>query len=272
VSLLSPETLDIFLSPTAVLALSRVGWRRRLRKTRSYAVASGGEALWQGALPALAAALKDFGCGSVRILLSHDFVQYRVLPWREELRGDAEYQALAQLEFASAFGSLAHDWTVCLSDEKPGASCVAAAVPSGLLAALVAQVKAAGGKLDGVQTYLAAATDLWQRRMPGRGDQWLLLHEPGRICVAVKHNSNWCWLRHLKVTADWAQQLPQVVAAEALLAGLEAPSDPIQVFAPSATSEARETLSELGFRVLAPRSGRGFMADRDAVFSPLWLA
>jgi len=269
---LSPETLHIFLSPTAVLALNRVGWRRRLRKTRSYPVAGSSEVLWQGALPAVAAALKDFGCGSVRVVLSHDFVQYRVLPWREELRGDDEYLALARLEFASAFGSLAHDWTVCLSDEKPGASRIAAAMPSGLLAALVAQVNAAGGKLDGVQPYLAGTADLWQRHMPNRGVQWLVLHEPGRVCVAVKQDGDWRWLRHLRVGSDWAQQLPQMVAAEALLAGVDAPSDPIQVFAPSATPAAQQALTELGFRLLIARSGRGFMADRDAIFSPVWLA
>ncbi len=271
-SLLSPESLQLFFSPTAVLALSRVGWRQQLGRTQSYVVSDAGGESWQAALSAVGGALKEFGCGSVRVLVSHHFVQYRVLPWRDELRGDEEYLALAQLEFASAFGVLAKDWTVCLSDERPGVSRVAAALPSELLAALGTAVSGAGAKLASVQTYLAGAEGLWRHRVSRHGCQWLVMHEPGRICVAVKQDGDWRWLRHVRADEDWVRQLPQMLVGEAMLADLDPATEQVQVFAPSADAQARDALQGLGFGLLVPANGRGFMAQRDAIFAPAWLA
>jgi len=273
VSPLPTKTLQLFFSPSTVLALSRRGWRGQLARTHSYAVPDdSGDESWQAALPTLALAVKEFDCAAVRVRLSHHFVQYRVLPWRAELRGDEEYMALAELEFSSAFGALAKDWTLALSDERPGASRVAAALPTELLLALGSTVASAGARLTSVQTYLSGAEALWQQRGSRKGSHWLVMHEPGRVCFGVRQNGNWRWLRHARVGADWVRQLPQLLASEAMLADLEPPTTAVQVFAPSADPEARQALQGQGFGLLAPVNGRGFMAQRDALFAPAWSA
>ncbi len=270
-SLLSPETLQLFVSPDAVLALNRVGWRRELGRTQRYAVSDApASAPWQSVLGACALALKDFGCTKARVLLSHHFVQYRVLPWRDDLVGDEEYQALAQMEFSAAFAALADDWTIRLSDEAPGQPRLAAALPSSLLAGLVAAATDAGVALDAMQPYLAAATGLWEREAAS-GVHWLLLHEPARMTAALKEDGAWRWLRSVRVGDDWVQELPRLLQTEALLSGCDR-AHPMHVFAPCADAHARAALQALGLSLLEPAQERGFSMNRDGVFAPAWMA
>lgn len=270
-SLLSPESLHIFYGPAEVLALSRVGWRGRLGETRRYAVAAADGEPWQAPLTSFAAALRDLRCRRVRVVLSHHFVQYRVLPWRADLSGDAEYRALAQIEFSEAFGALADAWIIGLSDEPPGVPRVAAAMPSGLLTALAAAATEAGAKLVAVQPYLAVVERLWQRRAGSDAARWLLVHEPGRVCAAVRQGDAWRWVRHLRVADDWLASVPDLLAGEALLAGLDAAPADVHVFAPGAGREAASALRQAGFQVIEPPNELGFAADRDGAFAPAWF-
>ena len=270
-SLLSPDTAHIFFGASRVLALSRDGWRRRLGQTRSYPVPAAAGEPWQAALAVFSVALRDLQCQRVRVVLSHQFVQYRVLSWRDDLLGDAEYEALARLEFSAAFGTLADSWTLGLSDEPPGVSRVAAAVPSALLAGLGTAASESGVKLLAVQPYLAVVAKLWERILVGDVCHWLLLYEPGRICVVARQAGSCCWVRHLRAGEDWAQQLPGILRSEAQLAGLDAALANVHVFAPGAGPDALRGLRSAGFQMLAPASELGFLADRDGAFAPAWL-
>jgi hypothetical protein len=224
-------------------------------------------------LAGFAAALGEYRCQGVRVVLSHEYVQYRILPWRDDLAGDEEYRALAQVEFSAAFGALADGWSIALSDDRPGVARVAAAIPSGLLAALSSVAGEARARLLAVQPYLAVAARWWRRSTGQLGVRWLLVHEPGRLCLAVPGDAGgWQWLRHLRVGDDWANRLPELLADEALLAGLDAPAAAVQVFAPGAGREALATLKAAGYRLLEAPSGRGFAAMQDGAFAPAWLA
>jgi hypothetical protein len=234
-------------------------------------VAHGSADAWQDPLASLGAALQEFKPRRVRLVLSHHFVQFRVLPWREDLGGDAEYQALAGLEFSNAFGAMADGWTTTLSDESPGKPRVAAAMASGLLAALSETVAGAGARLVALQPYLTVAADVGGRQSRSSGWHWLVLHEPGRVCVVVRHAGLWRWVRHVRVGDDWAQHLAAVLASEALLSGLEVHASAVQVFAPGATPEAWSALRAEGYQLLEPGSGPGFEASRDGAFAAAWL-
>jgi hypothetical protein len=271
VSLLSPETLHLFFGATHVLALRRDGWRRRLGQTRAYPVAALTGESWQDALVAFSAALGDLKCRRVRVVLSHQFVQYRVLPWRDDLVGDAEYEALARLEFSAAFGTLADAWTIGLSDEPPGVSRVASALPSALLAGFGTAASEAGVTLLALQPYLAVVAKLWDRVLVGNDCRWLLLYEPGRICVVARQAGSWCWVRHLRAGDDWAEQLPSILRSEAQLAGLDTSPANVHVFAPGAKPDALLALRSTGFQMLEPVSELGFHASRDGAFAPAWL-
>ncbi len=270
-SLLLPETLHVFYAPGSVLALTRCGWRGRLGASRRFAVAPGTGDPWREPLASLGAALEEFQPRRVRLVLSHHFVQFRVLPRRDDLGGDADYLALAGLEFSNAFGTMAESWTTALSDESPGQPRVACAMASGLLLALGEAVAGAGAKLLAVQPYLAVAADVGGRQSRGSGWQWLVLHEPGRVCVAVRQAAAWRWVRHVRVGDDWALRLGSLLESEALLAGLEVPGSAVQVFAPGAASEVCSALRAGGYQLLEPKEGAGFEAARDGAFAPAWL-
>jgi hypothetical protein len=268
---LSPETLHVFYAPGSLLALTRCGWRGSLGQTRRYAVAPATGEGWQAPLDSLVAALQEFKPQRVRLVLSHHFVQFRVLPWRDDLSSDADYQALAGLEFANAFGAMAESWTTALSDEAPGQPRVAAAMASGLLTALGETIAGAGARLLALRPYLTVAADVGGRQGRGAGWQWRVLHEPGRVCVAVRQAGAWRWLRHVRVGDDWVAGLGALLDSEALLGGLEVPAAGVQVFAPGATPDTLSALRAGGYELLEPRDEAGFAASRDGAFAPAWL-
>lgn len=268
-SLWSPETLHVFLGPAEVLAVSRIGWRQRPGLVRRYLVDEVGGEPWQAPMAVFSAALREFGCRRVHVVLSHHFVQYRVLPWRADLSGEAEYRALAQVGFADAFGGLAANWTIGLSDEPPGLPRVAAAVPSDLLTALSAAAAERKAKIAGVRPYLAAVEGLWPLNGAG-STRWLLVVEPGKACAAVRNGETWRWLRHLRLPDDWPHRLSDLLAAESLLAEVEAKPGDVHVFAPGAGDDSRATLRGAGFQLIEA-SGNGVAGDRDAACAPAWL-
>jgi hypothetical protein len=240
-------------------------------QTRGYPVVQEAQEAWQDALVGFAAALREFECRRARVVVSHHFVQFRLIAGRNDLANETEYQALAQLEFAAAFGAMAQDWAIGLSDESPGLPRVASALPKALLAALVSASNAANVKLLAVKPYLAVMADSWARTLSIESCSWLMLHEPGRLCVVARGAGQWRWVRPLRVGDDWQEKLLEILQIEAHLAGLEASPDNTHVCAPSATRQTRESLRGAGFKVMEQTSECGFISDRDGAFAPAWL-
>ena len=271
-SLLSPETLHVFLSPSNLLAVSRSRWRRRMVQTRDYPVVRKDDESLQDLLAGFSVALSEFNCRRVRVVLSHHFVQFRLLDGRVDLANEMEFHALAQLEYSAAFGAMADEWLIGLSDEPPGLPRIAAALSKGLLKGLVETASAAHVDLLAIKPYLAVMTDFWIRNLHDATPcSWLMLHEPGRLCMVAWGRGKWQWVRHLRVGEDWQQKLLESLQTEAHLAGLEAHVSNTYVCAPSATREARESLRSSGFRILEPRSELGFLADHHGAFAAAWM-
>jgi hypothetical protein len=218
---LSPDALHLLLLPDAVLAISRLGWRRDYGDSRRYAVAADA-GQWQGHAAALAKAFADFPMRRTRAVLSDQFVRYRLLPWRDDLRGSAEYQAWARVEFSNVYGSLADDWLIVSDDCAPGQTRLAAAVPAGLLGVLNDTARAAGRPLLSARPCFSVAVNAWQARFPATRDGWVMFDQPGQICVAFLESGAWRWLRQQR-DADAAGQRPsEVLASEQVLAGIDA--------------------------------------------------
>lgn len=271
-SLLSTEALHVFLTPSALWALTRCGWRGRLGWTRRLDAVPDVHKPWEGILAALEGLLLESKAANLRVVLSHYFVQYSVLPWREDVVGETEYEALAQVGFSAAFGNMADGWSIGLSDEPPGRPRIAAAVPAPLLDGLRSVAKASGTVLRSVKPFLCVDSITRLLRIQFPGWSWLLLHEPGRIGVLVRQQDRWFWVRHIRVGGDWVQNLSVQLASEALLAGLEVIPADVVVFAPGAGPDAWATLREAGFRVLEPVTELEFQGLRDGPYAPAWLA
>jgi hypothetical protein len=207
-------------------------------------------AKWEQPQEALLALMQHFGCQRLRIVLSHHLVQMRLLPWRAELQSEEERQAVARHEFVSAYGAGAETWPMALSDEAPGRARISAALDQELLAALHQTAQRAGARLVSLEPLLVHAQARWGRQAMGRGCHWLLIHEPGRLCVVARQDGQWVWVRHARVADDWHLGLAQWLASEALLSGLDMPAQRVHVLAPALNEAALGELTEQGYRVL----------------------
>ena len=263
-SLLSPDSLNVFFAPDGVLAVSRRGWRGQIAEKRVYPAAAGGGE--HAATAALAAALREFGCSRVRLVLSNHFVQYQLLPWRDDVADDEEAAALVRLAFHETFGAAADGWDIRLSDEPPGQARVAAAVPRELLSSLEAAAAAAKARLVAVQPYLTAGFNAWRQHFGHGRSAWLVLHEEGRLSFALLEQGRWRWVRNVRAGADWRDQLPDLVESESLLAGVEALPAEVLVFAPGVPDLAVRSGGRLPFRSLRLEARDGFSPLADAAF------
>jgi hypothetical protein len=265
----STDALHVHCGPEGALALTRVGWRKRFGEARHYARPAG-EPRWAAAAEGAAAALADFPGKPVRVVLANRLLQFRIMPWRDDLPGDDEYRALAQLEFASAFGSLAEGWTIALSDEAPGQARIAAAVPGELLAAIRASATAQRTRVTGVRPALTIAAGFWSSVEAAL--QWLVVAEPGQLCFVARDASGWRWLRQTRVGADWAARLPELLDEEARLSRLDFSREMTRVFAPEANRDELATLQQHGFAGLELAPQPDFPAEGDIKFITAWCA
>jgi hypothetical protein len=262
------DALHLFLAPDTVLAVSRLGWRRRCGESRRYPVAAGDGDSWPGLVEAFAAALADFDCRRVRIVLSQHLVQYCLLPWRDDLKSDEEYLASARLEFSGTFDRLADRWTIVLGDAAPGQARIAAAMPEALLTALQAAATAAGKRLQSAQPYLGVAVNAWRAHLPGNAGQWLLVYEPGRLLSAYIEAGQWRWLRHQRAGAGWQQDLEEFLGRERMLAGISEIEAPVTLLACGAPAALPSTGD---LEVIDLSSRGGFPPEQDGAFAAAWL-
>lgn len=266
----STDALHVHCGPEGALALTRLGLRRRFGAANRYPMPTGG-ARWSAAVGGLAAALAENPGMPVRVVLANRLVQFRVIPWHAHLPGEAAYRALAQLEFADAFGNLADGWTVTLSDEAPGQARIAAAVPGELLAAIREAAADHGSRLLGVSPALTIAAGYWTDAGTG-APQCLVAAEAGQLCFAVRDAAGWRWLRQTRVDTDWAERLPQLLAEESRLANLELDRQATRVFAPEANRDELAALQGHGFTGIDVGARPGFPADGDMKFITAWCA
>jgi hypothetical protein len=270
VSLWSNSALHVHCGLEGALALTRVGWRRRIGVAGRYGQPVG-DKRWSAAVAGLEAALTEHPGLPLRVVLANRLVQYRVIPWRDKLGGDKEYRALAQLEFADAFGSLADGWTITLSDELPGQARIAAAIPSELLEAVQTTASMHRARLLTMKPALVVAAGLWP--LVGTDDcQCLVVAETGLLCFAVRDARGWRWVRQTRVEVDWATRLPQLLSEEGSLARLDLKPDSTRVFAPEANRDDLAALQAQGFAGIEMAQGSDFPAGGDMKFLSAWCA
>jgi hypothetical protein len=270
VSLWLTDTLHTYCSPAGVWALHRRGLRRDAAAWRHIPAHDEGMT-WKPAVAALAAMLPESGCRKLRVTLSSRFVQYRRIPWRDDLKGDKEFETFTRLEFANTFGAHADDWRVVLSDEAPGQSRVAAAVPAGLLSALSELVAANTARLLSAPPALTLAAAAWPPAADSRA-RCLVAWEADQLCFAVQAAGDWSWIRQRRVGDDWSRELPKLLEEESCLAGIEFDPRSTSLFAPGLSREEDKSLRDAGF-ALIPQASKALVADAVAATRLLaWCA
>ena len=267
-SLLSSESLSVFISPTELVAVRWRGIRPQIAEKKSYPVAVQPGMTWEGAIHALAELLREFSsCRRVKLILSGHFIQYQLVPWREDLDDQEEELAVARLSFSQTYGEVATRWQVRLSDEAPGMTRVAAAVDTALLAALEQVADANKTQLVSIQPYLTAAINCWHKRFDKNYSAWIVLHEEGQICMALIERGVWRWVRSIRVDADWSARLPELLDNEMLLAGVEQGPAQALIFSPTTPELAVPADSSWSFRSLGLDARINFSPVSESRFS-----
>jgi hypothetical protein len=253
-----------------VLARASGGFRRRLvhKEIVAFAPSEPGMRLWQPALDALAAkvAAGALAKADVTLVLSSRFVQYAVIPWSDSLGSTEEELAFARHCFARVHGAEADDWEIKLGCATPGKPRLACAVEQPLIEALNACMEPLAGSYRSLQPHLMASFNRWRTRL-GRRPAWLVVAEPGLLCLALLQDGCWQNVRTIKVGADWIGELPGVLAREECLADSATQCDEVLLFAPDAAQPLMLEAGKWRIKTLLPTLLSGMVAGVDAPYS-----
>ena len=200
-SLLSDRLL-ISLSPTAL------SWVRLRGVLRQRAVAKGsidadpahGDEPWAGVIAALRATTATWHRDrvAVTVVLSNHFVRYALVERPDSRVSRAEELALARFRFTRLHGARAAAWDVQVAAANGVGPRVASAVDGALLEAIKAAFPREGRpKLKSVQPYLVCAFNHWRARLEAPG-AWLVLVEPGRVCLAMLAGKAWAAVQSVR--------------------------------------------------------------------------
>jgi hypothetical protein len=231
------ETVRLELYPQRVVAtrLSANG-QPIARRPALCEPASADAAAWQAAMTSVEQLLAgaEFHNARAEIILSNHFVRYAIVPWRNELVGDAERLAFVRHCFVKVYGARAEGWELRLSENRYGAPAVASALEPALLEALRTATRAAALRLESVEPFLAAAFNRSRADIPG-DSFWFVAAEKGRACVARVDGGVWHSLRNQRIGDDWTRELPLALARERLLAGGAEAGVRVYLYAPGLT-------------------------------------
>jgi hypothetical protein len=214
-----PDLLSVYIAPGRITALSLRGPGSAVLEQRVFEVDAQAGSEVASLSSALSRVLREMPHRRMRAVLSSHLAQYRLLPWRDDLLDADEELAFARNQFANGYGDSTVELAVTLSKERPGRARIAAAVLTAILDAVRQAADDAGAVLVGLQPALTAVAHSVRHDIGPR--DWLVVHEDGKLTLAMIDEGQWRWVRGLRTDADWPSKLAALLAAESLRAGLE---------------------------------------------------
>jgi len=271
--MLRSDEIGVALFPDRLL-IARVGggWRRifKQREVIQLAAAAAGAPAWQPAVEALAGKVMDgaLSHANVSLVLSSHFVHYTLVPWSELLRSEAEQVSYARQRFVRVHGESAEGWEIRLSRAGSQKARVACGIPQTLIEALNEVMSPIGRRYRSLQPHLMASFNRWRSKLGARPG-WFSVVEPGLTCLALLENGKWQSLRAVKLHANWAEQLPEILAREQCLADDQPGIDLVSVFSPDLPAAAALEKGPWKVDDLQPALERGKAPSADAAFAVL---
>jgi hypothetical protein len=160
------------------------------------------------------AQLKELAKGSrLCVVLSNHLVRYAVLPWNEALASKRDWEAYARHTFETTYGTAVSEWRIRACGTGRRAPRVACAVDG----ALIDSLRAIPGVVS-IQPYLMTAFNA-RRAAFGAEGGWFVLHEEGRLALALIGKGGWRRVRVRQAAAGWPGMLADLLERE--LAGDE---------------------------------------------------
>jgi hypothetical protein len=164
---------------------------------------------WEGAFALLEKQLVDpvWSDARTRVVVADQWVRYGIVPWVDALSSAAERLAHARELLSGVFGAMS-DWTVSLSEARPGASRLASAMPTALLEALRDSALRHGQKLTSVQPQLIAAYNTWRHALPAAA--WFVTVEEGSLAALRMCGDAIDRVHAVRIGLDWARELKRL--------------------------------------------------------------
>jgi len=228
-----PDSLSIALAPDQVVVerrsaglLGRAG-KRVVHQETLATVSDPVYKAWDKALEALARVL-DTQAGEpyadVTVILANSLVRYALVPQSNRLSAEQE-SAVLQHCFHELYGDVVAGWELRLSTVSGMDVQPASGVDRTLLEGLRSLISGKRLRLRSIQPRLMAVCNE-HRAALGAGKAWLLLVEPGNLCLGLIERGGLTRLRNLRCGENWAAELPWLLEREVCVAELdEAPGD-----------------------------------------------
>ena len=203
------DEIGIYLAPhkLSVTRLAR-GVRAQQVAQAGWVNDVAGDSHWTAVLAALDAKLSqpEWQKAAVRIVLADHWVRYATVPYAAALSGEAERLTHARHVLTGIYGEIVSQWTVTLSDSRPGAAQVACAVPAALIEELQLILTRHQLPLKSLQPQLISAYNHWRASLPD-GGAWFVSIEQGTLAAARLVPGGWDRVHSVRIGADWAVEL-----------------------------------------------------------------
>jgi len=221
------DELQIALSP-GQLAMVRLEHSLSMRglipcakskHTADFDPAINGETPWEVALQVLDTELSRLKAQKAvaKVILSNHFMRYTMMPWSDTLSDVTEEEAYARHCFRQLYGSDAEHWELRLSPQRAGLPQLACAVDARFLTAMRDVFKRNAVMLKSVQPRLMAAYNN-SRKSLQNSSAWLVLYEPGNLCLAMLQQGYFSSIRTFRSGNNWRDTLLLALEREAFMA------------------------------------------------------
>lgn len=209
-----PNQLLVTLSATHVAVLYRTGLTKKILVQRAHTVAPNPEHIWQASLQTLERILVELAVPrqtAMHITLESDLVRYLVLPPTLRHIATTEKMAYAQAAFREIFGADVLNWAIQCDDVAPSKPTVCAAVDQTLRIELQTLAEKQFISLKSLQPYFVRACNGLSKALR-KADGLVAIVEHSRLVLATFQHGVCRHIRVQAMTADWQQQLPEVLA------------------------------------------------------------
>ncbi|MES2501717.1 MAG: hypothetical protein V4545_03850 [Pseudomonadota bacterium] len=120
---------------------------------------------------------------TLQVVLSNTFVRYLVLPWRDGIYRQQDWQAIAQHAFRQQYGAIADDWRIKVRLQAYGKNMLAAAIDETLCEQLDACAKQCNFNIHSITPLLFMLNE--------HENAWMLVAEPARLTLCQIKQGNW---------------------------------------------------------------------------------
>ena len=229
-SLLSPDTLSLYITPDRIQAVKTVGLSQRAVEVRQREASVQAADNWQGLIRVVGELVTQTKAQRLHVVLSDKLARYACFPWSPELRNADEDMSMAMMNFDDVYGAnMSADWHFALSEGRPGQSRISIAIPKTLFVVLQSNFEQSRPKVTSIQTAYSAVLQAHRKQLGSQG--WLISMEDGRLTLGSWAQDSWKWIYSVHAKLGSPEELLARVRQEIQLSSTSLKADhPVPIF------------------------------------------